>query len=298
MRLANVGGRSALVSADGRWVDIEEKTGGLVSADPMDALRQLETLRAIEIPADAPQLDPAQLGPPVPRPRQILGAGINYFEHAREAGFDLPDQPLFFSKLPSAVCGPRDAIVILEGRDQVDWEAELVVVIGRTAHRVAEADAWSFVGGLTVGQDISDREEQFRSLRQFTMGKSFDTFAPIGPVLVTPDELRNPNDLSIRSWIDGKEVQSGRTSDCIFSVAQLISWLSQISTLAPGDLIFTGTPSGVGYIRNPPRYLRAGNLLETEINGIGRLSNRCEAGPSYVTPAYAHHADGAVEIAP
>jgi 2-keto-4-pentenoate hydratase/2-oxohepta-3-ene-1,7-dioic acid hydratase in catechol pathway len=288
MRLANINGRAAVVSPDGRWVDVEAATDGDVSSDPMAALPELPRLASIEVPANAPTVAAEELRAPVPRPQKILGAGINYFLHAKEAGFDLPDQPLFFSKLPSAICGPTDPIVIPDGRGQVDWEAELVVVIGRTASRVEEADAWSYVAGLTAGQDISDREEQFRSLRQFTMGKSFDTFAPLGPVLVTPDEFTNRDDIGIRCWIDGELAQDGRTSDCIFSVAQLIAWVSQISTLEPGDLIFTGTPSGVGYIRQPPRFLAAGERLETEVEGIGRLENRCVAGPAYISRTYAH----------
>ena len=288
MRLANINGRAAVVSLDGRWVDIEQATDGDVSSDPMEALTALTRIASVEVPHYAPTVVPEELRPPVPRPQKILGAGINYFLHAKEAGFDLPDQPLFFSKLPSALCGPNDPIVIPDGRGQVDWEAELVVVIGRTASRVDETDAWSYVAGLTAGQDISDREEQFRSLRQFTMGKSFDTFAPLGPVVVTPDEFGNRDDVGIRCWIDGELVQDGRTSDCIFSVAQLIAWVSQISTLEPGDLIFTGTPSGVGYIRQPPRFLAAGETLQTEVEGIGRLENRCVAGPAYVSRTYGH----------
>jgi 2-keto-4-pentenoate hydratase/2-oxohepta-3-ene-1,7-dioic acid hydratase in catechol pathway len=286
MRFANVGGRAALVSPEGRWVDVEEVTGGRVRADPMEALTRLEELRDARVPDDAPLLDSLTLGPPVPRPPKVLGAGINYFGHAREAGFDIPEQPLLFSKLPSAVCGPNDSVVIPAGRMQVDWEAELVIVIGRRGHRVSEADAWSHVAGLTAGQDISDREEQFRSLRQFTMGKSFDTYAPLGPMLVTLDEFPDPNDIRVRCWIDGEEVQDGRTADCIFTVAELIAWASQISTLEVGDLLFTGTPSGVGYIRDPARFLQAGQLLETEVDGIGRLKNRCIAGPEYVTRTY------------
>ena len=286
MRFANIDGRASLVSPDGRWVDAEAATGGRVPADPMRALARLDELRDAVVPDDAPFLDSSSLGPPVPRPPKVLGAGINYFGHAREAGFDIPEQPLLFSKLPSAVCGPEDSIVIPAGREQVDWEAELVIVIGRRAHRVSEADAWSHVAGITAGQDISDREEQFRSLQQFTMGKSFDTYAPLGPVLVTPDELPDPNDVRVRCWIDGEEVQDGRTADCIFTVAELIAWASQISTLEVGDLLFTGTPSGVGYIRNPARFLGAGQLLETEIEGIGRLKNLCVTGPEYVTRTY------------
>lgn len=286
MRLANVGGRAAIVSADGRYADVEHLTEGKVPADPMQAIAAFDLLRGLEVPHNAPKLDPLKLGPPVPRPGKILGAGINYFGHAREAGFDIPTEPLLFAKLPSSICGPYDDIVLPEGRSEVDWEAEVVIVIGRRARHVPADDAWEYIAGLTGGQDISDRAEQFRSLRQFTMGKSFDTYAPLGPLLVTPDEFPDPNDVALKCWIDAEEVQSGRTGDCIFTAAELISWVSQICTLEAGDLIFTGTPSGVGYIRKPPRFLVAGMTLETEVEQIGRLRNRCVPGQLYLSHRY------------
>jgi 2-keto-4-pentenoate hydratase/2-oxohepta-3-ene-1,7-dioic acid hydratase in catechol pathway len=164
---------------------------------------------------------------------------------------------------------------------RVDWEAELVVCIGKGGRRIAEADAWSYVAGVTGGQDVSDREEQFRALRQFTMAKSFDSYAPIGPFLVTPDELANPDDLAVECRVDGEVVQSSRTSDLIFPVPALIAWISRVCTLEPGDLVFTGTPSGVGDSRQPPRYLGPGNVVETEVEGVGVMRNRVAAGPSY-----------------
>jgi 2-keto-4-pentenoate hydratase/2-oxohepta-3-ene-1,7-dioic acid hydratase in catechol pathway len=289
VKIANLAGRAALVHPGG-YVDIESASGGRLSSDPMQVVARLDEvadLADVLLSHDVLVVGSSQLGPPVPHPHKILGAGINYYEHAREAHFDVPDQPLLFAKLPSAIVGPTDPIVIPAGRSEVDWEAEVVVVVGRRARNVAEQDAWAYVAGLTAGQDVSDREEQFRSLRQFTMGKSFDTYAPIGPYLVTPDEVSDRDDIGIRCRIDGEEVQSGRTSDCIFSVAQLLSWASRICTLEPGDLIFTGTPPGVGYIRTPPRFLLPGQLLETEIEGIGLLSNPCVAGPAYVPLALA-----------
>ena len=270
MRLANINGRAAdRLRPNGRSVDVEAATDGDVSSDPMEALAALDRLASIEVPADAPMVAAEDLGAPVPRPQKILGAGINYFLHAKEAGFDLPDQPLFFSKLPSALCGPNDPIVIPDGRGQVDWEAELVVVIGRTASRVDEADAWSYVAGLTAGQDISDREEQFRSLRQFTMGKSFDTFAPLGPVLVTPDEFANRDDVGIRCWIDGELVQDGRTSDCIFSIAQLIAWVSQSARSSPATSSSRARRPASATSARRRASSAAGETLETEIEGIG-----------------------------
>jgi 2-keto-4-pentenoate hydratase/2-oxohepta-3-ene-1,7-dioic acid hydratase in catechol pathway len=286
MRFANVAGRAALVSDTGSYVDVEQATAGEVSSRPLDAIAAFDRLREIEIPADAPALDGQPLGPPVPRPGKVLGAGINYFGHAREAGFDIPTEPLLFAKLPSSICGPNDDIVLPAGRLEVDWEAEVVIVIGKRGRHIPKHQAWEHVAGLTGGQDISDRAEQFRSLRQFTMGKSFDTYAPIGPLLITPDEFANPDDVHLTCWIDNEEVQQGRTGDCIFTAAELISWASQICTLEPGDILFTGTPSGVGYIRQPPRFLAPGNTLETELELIGRLRNECVSGPEYRHQTY------------
>lgn len=277
MRLANVEGRAALV-VDGRLVDVARASGGSLAADPIAVLEQLHELADLPVPDDAPALADALLGPPVPRPQKILGVGLNYMGHARESGAEPPDEPVFFAKLPSALAGPTGEIVIPAGRTRVDWEAELVVAIGRRGKNIADEEAWDYVAGVTCGQDISDREEQFRALRQFTMGKSYDTYAPIGPVLVTPDELPNPDDLAIRCLVDGEVVQESRTSDLIFSVPELVAWTSRICTLEPGDLFFTGTPAGVGMGMKPERYLAPGNVVETEIEGVGTMRNRCVAG--------------------
>ena len=277
MRLANVGGRAAVL-VDGRLVDVERASGGRISSDPMEALARLDELPALDVPDDAPALAGAALAPPVPRPQKILGVGLNYLGHARETGAEPPSEPGIFARLPSALAGPTDEIVIPPGRTEVDWEAELVVAIGRRAKNVREEDAWAHVAGVTCGQDVSDRALQFSGLRQYTMAKSFDTYAPIGPVLVTPDELPSRDDLAIRCLLDGEEVQSSGTSDLIFSVAELVAWASRICTLEPGDLFFTGTPAGVGRSRTPPRYLAAGNVLETEIEGVGRMRNPIVAG--------------------
>jgi len=280
MQIANLSGRAHLV-VDGRLVDVEKASGGRLPADPTALVSSLDSVGDLEVPDDAPALEGAKLGPPVPRPSKILALGLNYRAHAEESGLQPPDEPVVFTKLPSALVGPTDDIVIPDGRVRVDWEAELVVCIGRGGKRISESDAWSHVAGLTAGQDVSDREEQFRALRQFTMAKSFDTYAPTGPVLVTPDELANKDDLKVETRLDGEVMQSSRTNDLIFSVAELIAWISRISTLEAGDLIFTGTPSGVGDSREPPRYLGAGNVVETEIEGIGVMRNPVVAGPSY-----------------
>jgi 2,4-diketo-3-deoxy-L-fuconate hydrolase len=280
MKIANVSGRAHLV-VDGRLVDVEKASGGRLPADLTTLVSTLDSVGDLEIPDDAPALEGAKLGPPVPRPSKILALGLNYRAHAEESGLQPPEEPVVFTKLPSALVGSTDDIVIPDGRVRVDWEAELVVCVGRGGKRISEADAWSHVAGVTAGQDVSDREEQFRALRQFTMAKSFDTYAPTGPVLVTPDELTNRDDLKIETRLDGEVMQSSRTNDLIFPVAELIAWISRICTLEAGDLIFTGTPSGVGDSREPPRYLGPGNVVETEIEGIGVMRNPVVAGPSY-----------------
>ena len=280
MKIANVSGRAHLV-IDGRLVDVEKASGGRLPADPTALVSTLDSVGDLEIPDDAPALEGAKLGPPVPRPSKILALGLNYRAHAEESGLQPPEEPVVFTKLPSALAGSTDDIVIPDGRVRVDWEAELVVCVGRGGKSISEADAWSHVAGVTAGQDVSDREEQFRALRQFTMAKSFDTYAPTGPVLVTPDELTNRDDLKIETRLDGEVMQSSRTNDLIFPVAELIAWISRICTLEAGDLIFTGTPSGVGDSREPPRYLGPGNVVETEIEGIGVMRNPVVAGPGY-----------------
>jgi 2-keto-4-pentenoate hydratase/2-oxohepta-3-ene-1,7-dioic acid hydratase in catechol pathway len=277
MRLANVQGRAAVV-LDGRLADVEQASGGRLPADPMALIAQLDALRDLQAPDDAPSVDEVSLAAPIPRPQKIIAIGLNYRAHAEESGLTIPEEPVVFAKLPNALCGPTDDIVIPAGRVRVDWEAELVVVIGRRGRRIAADEAWSHVAGVTCGQDVSDREEQFRALRQFTVAKSYDTFAPIGPVVVTPDELPDPDDLAIRCRLDGEEVQSSRTSDFIFGVPALLEWVSRHVTLEPGDLIFTGTPGGVGDSRQPPRYLAPGNVVETEIEGVGVMRNHVVEG--------------------
>ena len=185
----------------------------------------------------------------------------------------VPSVPATFTKFPASLAGPFDDVEIVGGA--VDWEVELVVVMGTTADRVAETDAWSHVAALTVGQDISDRALQFAAGSQFSLGKSRRGYGPMGPWLVTPDDLPNPDDLALGCSVDGEVVQDSRTSDLIFSVPQLIAELSGVLPLLPGDVIFTGTPAGVGFVRKPSRSLQPGQLLESWIEGIGTIRNRC-----------------------
>lgn len=279
MRFANVKGRASVLVGD-RVVDVERASGGRFGADPMHALSQWDAFRAwaggVAAPADAPLLDEAELGPPVPRPAKVFGIGMNYREHAREAGLDIPASPVVFTKFPNCLSGPRAEVPLSSAF--VDWEVELVVVIGRGGRRIAADKALAHVAGYCVGQDISDRMMQFADRPpQFSMGKSFDGYGPIGPALVTLDAVANPNDLAIACKVRGETMQSARTSDLIFSVVELIVFLSGVCTLEAGDLVFTGTPAGVGSTRDPRRYLKAGEVIESTIEGLGTLVNRCVA---------------------
>jgi 2,4-didehydro-3-deoxy-L-rhamnonate hydrolase len=277
MRFGNVGGRMQLAVGDG-LVDVESASGGRLPADPVAALDQWDALaewaRSADVgSAPAVPLSGAALLAPVPRPRQVFGVGLNYRLHVAEGAREVPEEPAVFTKFPSCIAGPTSEIPV--GSETVDWEVELVVALGRTAHRVGVDRAWDHVAGLMVGQDISDRAVQMRPPAQWSLAKSFTGFGPSGPFLVTVDEVPDRDDLELGCSVNGEEVQKARTSDLIFPVPELVSRLSHIVTLWPGDLIFTGTPSGVGYARTPPRFLRAGDVVTSYIEGIGELRNPC-----------------------
>ncbi|WP_328605908.1 fumarylacetoacetate hydrolase family protein [Amycolatopsis sp. NBC_00345] len=275
MKLANVDGRAVLLTADDTGIDVETASGGKFGPDLASVYEDWDGFRAW---AEQPPAEPdvvftrAQLGSPSPAPRQIVAIGLNYDAHAAESGFAAPDGlPPTFTKFVSSLTGP-DAEVVLPADGNVDWEVELVAVIGRTATRVAESDAWDHVAGVTIGQDLSERVAQLAGpAPQFSLGKSFPNFAPVGPWLVTPDELADRDDLALGCAVDGETMQDGRTGQLIFPVARLISALSRTITLYPGDLLFTGTPAGVGMGRTPQRFLRAGEHLVSRIEGIGEM---------------------------
>jgi 2,4-didehydro-3-deoxy-L-rhamnonate hydrolase len=274
MRFLNLAGRATLVDHDGRGIDVQRASGGRFPAAPGDALDrwpELQRWTAGYRGEGAVEVVDALLGPPSPAPRQILGVGLNYAEHAAESGLELPEHPLIFTKLHAALAGPFDDIPISTAA--VDWEVELVVVIGRRGRLVSAEDAWDHVAGFTVGQDLSERDVQFRpsKLPQFSLGKSLPRFGPIGPALVTVDEFDDPADLELTCAVNGEEMQRGRTSDFIFSIPELIEYLSAVTVLYPGDLIMTGTPSGIGSSRTPPRFLQPGDVLESSIEQIGSM---------------------------
>jgi 2-keto-4-pentenoate hydratase/2-oxohepta-3-ene-1,7-dioic acid hydratase in catechol pathway len=274
MKLANHDGRLCVVQDEG-LLDVHEASGGRFPAEPAAAFDQWDELVAwVPSPGGTTQpIDPARLGPPSPSPRQIFAIGLNYHGHAAESGQPAPEFPPTFTKFPTCLTG-ADAVVALPS-EFVDWEVELVVVIGRSANQVAEGSAWSHVAGLTVGQDLSERLVQLRPpVPQFSLGKSFPGFGPVGPWLVTPDELDHPDDLVLECSVDGETMQKARTSDLIFSVPELIARLSSVTPLLPGDLVFTGTPSGVGGTRTPPRFLAPDDVLVSSIEGIGTIRTR------------------------
>jgi 2,4-didehydro-3-deoxy-L-rhamnonate hydrolase len=216
----------------------------------------------------------ARIGPPVARPSKFMAVGLNYSDHAKETNAPIPDKPIFFDKAPSAINGPYDDIVLPSNYETVDYEVELAFVIGRRAKRVAAADAFEHVAGYLVCNDVSERTAQKKEGGQWYRAKSFDTFAPIGPYLVTSDEIADPHALALVCRVDGEVRQSGNTSSFIFGIPRLVEFISRNITLEPGDIITTGTPSGVGMGMKPPNYLKAGQVLELEVTGLGRQRSR------------------------
>jgi 2-keto-4-pentenoate hydratase/2-oxohepta-3-ene-1,7-dioic acid hydratase in catechol pathway len=221
----------------------------------------------------------AKLLAPILDPEKIVCIGLNYRDHAVESGMAIPKEPIVFSKFNSALVGPEADIRLPAVSQAVDYEAELVVVIGRAGRDIALADCMRHVAGYTVGHDVSARDWQLQKEgKQWLLGKTFDTFAPIGPALVTADEVPDPHRLGIRLRVNGQTMQESTTEQLIFRVDQLVAYLSQVMTLRPGDLIFTGTPPGVGFARKPPVFLKPGDVCEVEIDGLGCLRNTCVAG--------------------
>ncbi|MGW4092687.1 fumarylacetoacetate hydrolase family protein [Nocardia sp. NPDC004750] len=276
MRTTTRSGRMCLVSGD-KVIDVEQASGGRFPADPLAVFeRWAAFVEWAHAQPDGPVAPAGPAGSPSPTPRQVFAIGLNYRDHAAEAGLGIPESPATFTKFLTSLTGPETQLRLPS--EFVDWEAELVVVIGRRAERVAAEDAWGHVAGLTVGQDFSERAVQsVGPVPQFSLGKSFPGFAPTGPALVTVDEFADPDDLSIECLINDEIVQKSRTSSMVFPVAELIARLSAVCPLLPGDLIFTGTPSGVGHARTPQRYLRPGDQVVTRVEGIGQLRQTCVA---------------------
>jgi 2-keto-4-pentenoate hydratase/2-oxohepta-3-ene-1,7-dioic acid hydratase in catechol pathway len=277
MRVANLSGRAVLID-DSRAIDVHTASSGRFGPTPASVYAEWAAFAAwaptVRGSGAGEPFAARDLGAPSPTPSQVFAIGLNYRDHAAETGLAAPDAPPTFTKFASCLTGPETNLVL--PTDTVDWEVELVAVIGHEATNVAAADAWSHVAGLTVGQDFSERTSQMAGpAPQFSLAKSFPGFGATGPWLVTPDEFADRNDLAIECEIDGETVQSGRTAQMMFPVAELIAYLSAVCTLHPGDLVFTGTPSGVGVGREPQRFLAPGNVVTSRIEGIGTLVQRC-----------------------
>lgn len=222
--------------------------------------------------------DTVELAPVVPDPQKIICVGLNYADHARETGKPPPDEPVIFCKFPTALLPHEGTIRLPAVSSEVDYEAEMVIVIGKGGRDVQERDAREHIAGYCIGNDVSARDWQMKKPGgQWLLGKSFDTFAPLGPALVTADEVKNPNDLAVRLRLNGKTMQDSRTSQFLFKVETLVAYVSQVCTLAAGDLIFTGTPPGVGVARKPQVFLQPGDVVEVEIESLGVLRNTVAA---------------------
>ena len=229
-------------------------------------------LQRIEEVEDPGKKMDVRLGCPLCRPSKIICLGLNYLDHKEESGFEKPQKPLLFCKTPNALAGPFDPILLPRSCDQIDWEVELAVVIGQVGKRIPARDALNYVAGFSVLNDVSGRQVQF-SDSQWFRGKSFDTFAPMGPALVTVDEIENFQNLKLTTRVNGELMQDGNSADMIFDIPTIIAFISQDITLWPGDIISTGTPSGVGIFRDPPVLLKSGDVVECQVEKIGTIRN-------------------------
>jgi 2-keto-4-pentenoate hydratase/2-oxohepta-3-ene-1,7-dioic acid hydratase in catechol pathway len=246
-------------------------TGETLSPTNLSSLKSIDLAKLPVVPGTP------RIGPCVGGVGKFVCIGLNYSDHAAEAGMKVPSEPVIFMKATSAICGPNDDIVIPKGGTKTDWEVELGVVIGTPAKYVSEADAMSYVAGYCAVNDLSERAFQLESTGQWVKGKSADTFGPIGPWLVTADEIPDPQDLNLWLEVDGHRSQNGSTRTMIFGVRQLVSYVSRFMSLQPGDIISTGTPPGVGMGKRPPVYLRAGNRVRLGIQGLGEQDQRVVA---------------------
>jgi 2-keto-4-pentenoate hydratase/2-oxohepta-3-ene-1,7-dioic acid hydratase in catechol pathway len=277
MKLVRVGPKKqekpAVLTDDGSLIDVSEQVDDFDQA--FFSSGGLEKLAEFASSAPASRLGPeSRFGPPIRDPSKIICVGLNYAGHAKESGMALPKEPVLFFKATSSICGPNDPIVIPKGSVKTDWEVELAVVIGKRAAYVEEAEAMDHVAGYLLHNDVSERAFQLEREGQWVKGKSADTFAPIGPWLVTKEEIGDPQKLDLWLKVNGETVQSSNTSDMVFSVRTLVSYISQFMSLLPGDIISTGTPFGVGMGFDPPRYLRSGDVVELGVEGLGMAQQR------------------------
>jgi 2,4-diketo-3-deoxy-L-fuconate hydrolase len=276
MKLTRVGAigaeRPALIEDNGRFRDLSgvvaDIAGDVLNPNSLEKLRALDVTTLPLLPQDA------RVGPAVGQIGKVICVGLNFRDHAKESGLPLPEQPILFMKATTAICGPNDEVKIPRGSIKTDWEVELGVVIGTVARDVPKERALEFVAGYLVVNDLSERAFQLEHGGQWVKGKSCDTFGPLGPMLVTADEISDPQSLAMWLEVNGHRYQNGNSADMIFGVAHLVSYISRYMTLMPGDVISTGTPAGVGLGQKPPKYLKAGDIVELGIEGLGRQRQR------------------------
>jgi 2,4-diketo-3-deoxy-L-fuconate hydrolase len=280
LRLGSLNGRAQIVVADtddiARVVDIEKASNGAFSPDPMMAYAHWSALRdfASTISDTGTEVAVSTLDSPVPRPRQLFAVGLNYRQHAIEFGLDIPPSPLVFTKFPSSIGAPNANVPLTN--DNTDWEVELVLVVGSGGRSISEGDAWNHIAGICVGQDISNRIEQFTTNPpQFCLGKSFENHTVFGPWVVDAQAISNKDGLHISCTVNDREVQSSNTSDLIFSAPEIVHYLSHIVELYPGDIIYTGTPNGIGNSRTPPEFLKKGDVIVSRLENVGAIINKC-----------------------
>ena len=274
-KLGTVGGKAVLIKDD-HYFDVASLSNGAISSDSVEALKFQSELSELYDTLSGENatgnLSEIELGNPVPKSPNCYAVGLNYRKHAEESGMDIPEVPMIFTKHTSCFVGPKANVEMRS--DYVDWEVELVVVIGKEGKNISKENALEHVAGLCVGQDISDRPTQFATTpAMFNLGKSFDTYGPMGPALVSLDLLKNCENLDIECKLNGETVQKSNTSDLIFNVSSIISYLSEIVSLSIGDTIWTGTPSGVGIASG--KFLKDGDVLTSSIEGLGSMENKC-----------------------
>ena len=270
--------KPGVVNAEGLQLDVsafgEDYDGAFFATDGV--ARLASWLRENE--GNCPEVNISErLGPPVGMPSKMLCVGLNYAAHARESGMDIPTSPVLFAKATSAICGPFDEVIIPKNSEKSDWEVELAFVIGKKASYVTKENALDYVAGYLVHNDVSERAFQLEHGGQWVKGKSADTFAPLGPWLVTADEVEDPNSLNLWLKLNGKMLQNSSTSDFVFNIQYLVAYISQYMSLLPGDIISTGTPAGVGLGLDPPTFLKPGDVMELSVEGLGVMRQKTVA---------------------
>lgn len=280
LRLSSLNGRAQIVASHNdhtaHVVDLETLSKGAMSSDPMSAYENWDMVRdlAATLTTEGTEIEISSLDSPVPHPRQIFAVGLNYRQHAIEFGLDIPPSPLVFTKFQSSIGDPFATIPLTNERS--DWEVELVLIVGRGGRSISRDHAWNHIAGICVGQDISNRVEQFTTNPpQFCLGKSFENHTVFGPWVVDAQAIPNRDSLNISCLVNDREVQSSNTGDLIFSVSEIVEYLSHIVELYPGDVIYTGTPSGIGNSRKPPEFLKKGDVIVSTLESVGTITNVC-----------------------